>query len=101
MAAEPVAPPEEQRLAPAKIMSLRSGTNYQVEEQADEWLAKSRESATKSDYLSHDQLALRQSREVPNHLGVADERLVAGMYRRVFNPLMGKRPKRPKSRDED
>lgn len=92
-------PPKE--LDPPKIMSLRSGTNYALEEQADTWLTEARESASKSDWLSHDQLALRQSREIPNHLGVADESLMSGIYRRAFNPLAGQRPKRPRSRDED
>lgn len=75
-----------------KGMSLRSGINYLVEEQADEWLAKSKADGMTVDWLSHDQLDLRQNREIGNSLGVADASLVAGIYRRAHNPLLGSRP---------
>lgn len=73
-------------------MSLRSGVDHNLEEQANQLLAASRESGSRGDYLSQDQLDLRQRREIGNHLGVADASLVVGIYRRAHNPLSGSRP---------
>lgn len=82
-----------------KIMSLKSGVDFTLEEQADQLLAAS-DPGTR-DYLSVDQLQLRQYREIGNHLGVADASLVAGLYRRAHNPLAGTRPgKRGHSHDD-
>lgn len=83
---------EEGRLRPARTMSLRSGVDYKLEEQADAWLAKEKLSAENRDYLSADQLKLRSEREIGNSLGVADVSLVSGIYRRAHNPLAGTRP---------
>ena len=81
------------RLEPSKLLHLRSGIDYSAEEEADKWLAKSRtEGPANCDYLSQDQLDLRQRREISNHIGVADASLVAGMYRRAHNPMSGTRP---------
>lgn len=88
---------EEDRPAKARPMSLKSGVDYRLEEDADRWLAESRRGVTsmsaKTDYLSREQLALRQSKEVMNQHGVSDASLFSGMYRRAFNPLAGQRPK--------
>lgn len=84
-----------------RIMPLRSGVDYELEEQADAWLAKEKLSAENRDYLSADQLKLRAEREISNSLGVADASLMAGMYRRAHNPLAGTRPgKRGHSHDD-
>lgn len=87
-----------------KPMSLKMGTDYKLEEDADRWLAESRRGVTsmsaKTDYLSKEQLALRQSKEVLNHHGIADAALFSGMYRRVFNPLSGQRPKSKRNSDD-
>lgn len=56
--------------------------------------------SAKTDYLSKEQLALRQSKEVMNHHGVSDASLFAGMYRRAYNPLAGQRPKGRRSSDD-
>lgn len=81
-----------------RLLSLKSGVDYSLEEEADRWLAKSREGVTalseKRDYLTRDQLALRASREVLNQNGFSDEALMSGMFRRCFNPLFGHRPGR-------
>lgn len=76
----------------AQIMALRSGVDYTLEEQADALLAKNREGVAAGLILSADQLDLRARREIGNHLGVADASLMAGIYRRVHNPLAGTRP---------
>lgn len=72
-------------------MQLKSGTDYALEQQADEFLAQHRGDG-EVDYLSADQLELRAKREISNSLGVADASLVAGLYRRAYNPLAGTRP---------
>ena len=87
-----------------KILSLRSGVDYRLEEDADRWLAEGRRGVTsmsaKTDYLSKEQLALRQSKEVMNQFGVSDSALFSGMYRRAFNPLAGRRPKSLRSSED-
>jgi hypothetical protein len=94
---------DEDRTVP-RTLSLRSGVDYHLEEDADRWLAESRRGVTsmsaKTDYLSKEQLALRQSKEVMNHHGVSDSALFSGMYRRAFNPQAGQRPKGRRSSDD-
>ena len=89
---------------PPRPMSLRSGVDYKLEEEADKMLADSRRGVTsmsaKTDYLSKEQLALRQSKEVLNRQGVPDASFMSGMYRRVFNPLYGQRPKGKRTSDD-
>lgn len=96
--------PERQDKPAPRPMSLRSGIDYKLEEDADRWLAESRRGVTsmsaKTDYLSKEQLALRQSKEVMNHHGMADASLFSGMYRRAFNPHSGQRPKGRRSSDD-
>jgi len=83
---------------------IHSGTNYALEAEADELLRKGREGVTKlsekKDYLTEEQLLLRQSREVPNGHGFPEAHLVSGLYRRAYNPLAGKRPSRRKMTDD-
>lgn len=90
MSAEPCPQPRPLR--------LRSGTDYALEEQADALLAESRRGVTalsdKRDYLTHDQLRLRLSREVYNTTGVSDESLAHGLFNRCYNPDFGQRPTR-------
>lgn len=77
------------------LMSLRSGIDWSLEEQADILLARAKATTgapVDYQYLSSDQLDLRANREIGNHLGVADASLVAGVYRRAHNPLAGTRP---------
>jgi hypothetical protein len=91
----------EKKPSKSKIMSLRSGIDYRLEEEAEKWLAKGRAEGDRGDYLSQDQLDLRQKREISNQLGVADASLVAGIYRRAHNPQMGHRPgKQGRSHDD-
>lgn len=82
---------------------MKIGTDYALEEAANALLREGRRGVTalsaKRDYLTDEQLALRQSREVLNITGVADESLYSGLYRRAFNPLAGKRPKRLNNND--
>ncbi|QDH91806.1 hypothetical protein SEA_PHRAPPUCCINO_131 [Mycobacterium phage Phrappuccino] len=76
----------------SSTMTLKSGVDWSLEEQADAILSKDRGDARSSDYLSQDQLDLRARREISNQLGVADAALMRGMYRRAHNPLAGTRP---------
>lgn len=86
-------------LDPPRVLSLKSGTNYSVEEEADRLLATGREGVTalsdKRDYLTNDQLALRARTEILNSQGVPDASLVSGLFRRAFNPhaVAGARPR--------
>lgn len=77
-------------------MSLTNGINYKIEADANEWLRKGREGVTKlsekKDYLTEEQLSLRNDREVPNGHGFPEAHIFSGMYRRSYNPLAGKRP---------
>jgi hypothetical protein len=87
-----------------KILSLRSGTNFKAEDEADRLLAEGRRGVTsmtdKTDYLSHEQLALRRAKEVFNVNGVSDSSLYHGLYRRAYNPMAGQRPRGNKSSEE-
>jgi hypothetical protein len=80
-------------LEPPKVMSLKSGMSYKVEEEADKLLATGREGVTalsdKRDYLTNDQLALRASKEILNSQGVPDASIVSGLFRRAYNPFSG------------
>jgi hypothetical protein len=83
-------------LNPPHEMRLLSGKDESIEDEANRLLARSREGITalkdKRDFLSPDQLALRNAREVGNRNGFADETLVSGMFRRAYNPCLGQRP---------
>ena len=51
-----------------KILNLRCGEDFSVEEEANRWLARSREGITalseKRDWLSYDQLQLRRLKKM-------------------------------------
>lgn len=78
------------------LKKLFCGINHQLEEEANRWLAEARKGVTnhsdKQDYLSEEQLAMRLGREVYNENGVPDKSIISGLYRRAYNPNMGKRP---------
>jgi len=82
------------------LLPLKSGVDYQLEQIANELLTQDR-SRGNVDWLSEDQLELRARREIGNHIGLADAALIAGMYRRAYNPLAGTRPgKKGRSHDD-
>lgn len=85
-------------LSPPTLLRLKNGEDFALEQQAAELLAESRQGVTrlseKRDFLTADQLRLRYQREVPNHIGICDESLVRGIFKRDFNPLSGTRPSR-------
>lgn len=85
------------------VLGVTSGTNYDLEKEANEWLRKGREGVTKlsdkKDYLTDEQLSLRWKREIPNGHGFPEAYLVSGLYRRSYNPLAGKRSAHAKSDD--
>lgn len=94
----------EEVCKPPAPMTLRSGEVRQVEQDAEKLLADGRRGLTrmtdKNDYLSREQMILRQSKEAYNEHGIPDAHLMSGLYKRVYNPLAGKRPgKSQKSED--
>jgi hypothetical protein len=82
---------------------LYSGINSTLEEQANAILREGRRGITalseKKDYLTEEQLNLRQAREVLNSNGFPDPSIRQGLYRRVYSPLAGSRPGRRPSDD--
>lgn len=77
---------------------LYSGINAELEEQANAILREGRRGVTalseKKDYLTEEQLNLRQAREVLNSNGFPDPSIRQGLYRRVYSPMAGSRPGR-------
>lgn len=77
---------------------LYSGVNQELEEQANAILREGRRGVTalseKKDYLTAEQLHLRQSREILNSNGFPDPAICQGLYRRSYNPNAGSRPRR-------
>jgi hypothetical protein len=82
---------------------LYTGVNSSLEEQANAILREGRQGVTalseKKDYLTEEQLSLRQAREVLNSNGFPDPSIRSGLYRRVYSPLAGTRPGRRPSDD--
>jgi hypothetical protein len=98
--------PMEDFCPPPSLLSLRSGESHAVEDDAEKRLADGRRASSqtmddRTFYLSREQVALRQSKEVLNMHGVPDGRLYAGLYRRTFNPLTGQRPTGQAGSSED
>lgn len=95
---------EEYELAGPSILPLRDGVDYSIEDETEKLLAEDRREmrATRlsPDYLTFDQLLLRRNREIVGPFGAPDRALTKGMYRRSFNPNMGKRPTKLKQGDE-
>lgn len=83
--------------------ALYSGVKGDLEEAANAILRKGREGVTalseKKDYLTEEQMALRQSREVTNSNGFPDPSICSGLYRRAYSPTAGNRPGRQNSDD--
>lgn len=98
-----IAPLEEEAVG-ERVMRLRSGDNLSVEEQANEMLVSSRRRegkfADRREWLTTEQIMLRQHKEVYNQNGFPDVSLVSGMYRRVHNPLSGSRPGKHKGEEQ-
>ena len=73
-----------------------NGVDFALEEQANAILREGRRGVTalsdKKDYLTTEQYALRQRREVYNCNGVPDCHIMSGLYRRAYNPGAGARP---------
>lgn len=76
---------------------LHTGVYAALEDQADAILREGRKGVTalseKKDFLTDEQLALRQKREVYNSNGFPDPSICQGLYRRAYNPLEGRRAK--------
>jgi len=82
----------------SRPLRLRSGEDLSIEEQANEILVNSRrregKNADRREWLTTEQILLRQHKEVYNQNGFPDAALVSGMYKRTHNPLLGNRPGR-------
>lgn len=83
--------------------ALYSGVKSDLEEQANAILREGRRGVTalseKKDYLTDEQMALRQAREVLNGNGFPDPSIKQGLYRRSYSPTMGNRPCRSVTED--
>lgn len=92
-------------LEPPKVMRLRPGVDFDLEEEANKLLAAGRAGITalcdKRDYLTHDQLMLRAQREVLCTEGFPEENYYRGMFRRTYSPTFGHRPRGVKNYDDD
>lgn len=90
--------------AEPKVLRLRSGEDLCAEEQANEILVNSRrqegKNADRREWLTTEQILLRQHKEVYNQNGFPDSSLVSGMYKRVHNPNAGNRPGRNSKSEE-
>lgn len=82
---------------------LYTGINSELEEQANALLREGRRGITalseKKDYLTEEQLNLRQAREVLNSNGFPDPSIRQGLYRRAYSPMAGARPRRRSNED--
>ena len=80
------------------LNNLYNGINTELEEQANAILREGRRGVTalseKKDYLTEEQLSLRQAREVLNSNGFPDPSIRQGLYRRSYNPMSNVRPRR-------
>ena len=75
-----------------------SGIKSSLEKQANAILREGCRGVTalseKKDYLTEEQLSLRQAREVLNSNGFPDPSIRQGLYRRAHSPTAGERPGR-------
>jgi len=85
------------------LSALYSGVNLDLEEKANAILREGRKGVTalseKKDYLTNEQMALRQAREVLNANGFPDPSIHQGLYRRTYSPMIGSRPCRVSNED--
>lgn len=88
----------------SSVLRLRSGEDLSAEEQANEILVNSRrqegKNADRREWLTTEQILLRQHKEVYNQNGFPDSSLVSGMYKRAHNPNAGCRPGRNSKSEE-
>lgn len=81
-----------------RVGSLRSGIDWELEEEATRILKQDRKDrgvtkqSEKRDWLTPVQLEHRLSKEIYTSVGVPDKGLFQGIYRRAYNPNIGKRP---------
>lgn len=80
------------------------GVDPYLEEQADRILAEDRKSQnlkdkSETDYLTEGQMESRRQREVYNKNGFPEGQLYNGLFRRAYNPMIGKRGAKPSSDD--
>lgn len=75
-----------------------TGVKPDLEDRANAMLRESRRGVTalseKQDYLTEEQLSLRQRREVLNCNGSPDPSIRQGLYRRAYSAAANSRPRR-------
>ena len=75
---------------------VRNGVDWEKEAAADWILARGRDGVTKhsakKDYLSPSQLERRKEKEVLLPSGTPDRDLRPGIFKRAYNPTIGKKP---------
>ncbi len=85
-------------LRPSLLDDLYTGVKSDLEEAANASLREGRKGVTalseKKDYLTDEQMALRQAREVLNTNGFPDPSICQGLYRRAYSAHTGTRPRR-------
>jgi hypothetical protein len=99
-----VLPEEEAEISDPTMLRLKSGEDASYEEQANEILVNSRrkegKNADRREWLTTEQLLLRQHKEVYNQNGFPDAALISGIYKRAHNPNAGNRPGRQAKSDD-
>lgn len=81
-----------------KLLSKTSGTDWELEEEADRILADYRREhpiISEEEYLvlSKGQMDRRSQKEILNKHSYPEAHLYSGLYKRVYNPNFGKRPR--------
>ena len=75
---------------------VRNGVDWEKEAAADWILARGRDGVTKhsekKNYLSPSQLERRKEKEVLLPSGTPDRDLRPGLFKRAYNPTIGKKP---------
>lgn len=78
------------------MAKLKCGPDWELEEQAAEFLAAARRKEkelgiqVEDNYLTEGQLFRRRYREVYNKNGFPETHFYSGLFRRVYNPAMNK-----------
>lgn len=81
-----------------RILNRTSGTSWELEEEADRLLANYRREhpiISEEEYLvlSKGQMDRRSQKEILNKQSFPEAHLYSGLYKRAYNPNLGKRPR--------
>ena len=89
---------QEDRFEGRRILNRSCGTSWELEEEADRLLANYRREhpiISEEEYLvlSKGQMDRRSQKEILNKQSHPEAYLYSGLYRRAYNPNIGKRPR--------